>query len=81
MIIFINMVSFHEIYPFVYPPNDDPLLAIEFVESSTSSSGACISNNIYYLPHSPLSEASYFDFVLSIFDLSEDDHSYLPILK
>lgn len=81
IIIFINMVSFHEIDPFDYLYDDDPLIAIEFMDSSTSSLGVYPSHNIYSSPHSPLGEVPYSNHVSSIFDLSRNDHSYLPILK
>ena len=81
MIIFINMVLLYKIDPFFFPPYDDPLLATEFTNSSTSSLGACPSRDVYSPPHSPLGEVPYLDLILSIYDLSRNDHSYLLILK
>jgi len=81
MIIFVNMISLHKIDHFASPLDDDPFSIFESMDSLTSSSGASSSHSVYYLPHSPLGEASCFDLILSIFYFSGDDHSYLPILK
>lgn len=81
MIIFINMVSLYEINPLASSPDDDPFFIFESMDSPTSSSNASSSHSVCSSPHSPLGEVPYFDLVSLIFDLSEDDHSYLPILK
>jgi len=81
MVIFVNMILLHEVDHFFYPLNDDPMIVIEFVDFSTSSSSVFPSHDIYSLCHLPIGEISYYDLVSLIFDLSKDDHSYIPILK
>lgn len=58
MIIFVNMVSLHEIDPFTSLPDDDPFSIFEFMNPPTSSSGTSSSHHVCSLPHSPLGEAS-----------------------
>lgn len=83
LVIFVNIISLHEIDHFYHPLDNDSLIVVgsKFAYFSMSSVSIFSQHDVFLSPHLYLSEEVLYDLISSIFDLSVDDHSYLPILK
>lgn len=77
------MIYIHEVDANYHPLDGDSFIifGLESIDFSLPSLGFLSPSNLYLPPHLSLGKASLSSLVSSMYDLGEDDHSYLSILK
>lgn len=75
------MISLHELDPLFFPLDDDPMIMIKSMNFPTSQSSTFLLHEVCSPPRFSLGKMSSYDLVSLISNFSEDDHSYLLILK